>query len=98
MQDHPFIPFQWHVNNNNTLDNLSQNNTLLGEAIEQYNATKGGILANNAIAHQLAFLRFPPTSPAIKAFGDPTSGPRMPHYGFAFCVSVSCINIDLEVD
>jgi choline dehydrogenase-like flavoprotein len=87
LQDHPFVTLQWSVNSNNTFDNVAFNQTAFAEAYQQYEATKTGIFANNAIANHIGFFRLAKDSAALKQ-GDPSAGPLSPHYEFAFSVSI----------
>lgn len=86
LQDHPWVPLQWHVNTNNTLDNLVRDPTALNAAIALYNRTRRGVLANNPGANHIGWFRLSDESPILK-YGDPTAGPLSPHYELTFGVS-----------
>ncbi|KAE9385119.1 hypothetical protein BT96DRAFT_1007343 [Gymnopus androsaceus JB14] len=55
-------------------------------ALAEWNATKTGRLVDaNAVA--LGFLRLPEASPALRPYGDPSSGPLSAHIELLFAVS-----------
>jgi len=83
LQDHPFFTLQWSVNSTSTFDNVAFNQTAFEQALDQYEETKTGLFANNAIANHIGFFRLPQNSSALKS-GDPSAGPLTPHYEFAF--------------
>jgi choline dehydrogenase len=85
LQDHLYITIPYSVNSTQTFDTEVFNQTLFGEMFKEYETNRTGIFANNAIANQIGFFRLPNMSPILRAYGDPSSGPKSPHYEFAFC-------------
>ncbi|KAI0765174.1 aryl-alcohol oxidase-like protein [Fomes fomentarius] len=83
LQDHPWVPLQWHVNTNDTLDNLVRDPAALNAAIALYNRTRQGVLANNPGANHIGWFRLSDESPILK-YGDPAAGPLSPHYELTF--------------
>ena len=94
MQDHPWVPLQWQVNTNDTLDSINRNQALFNAAAEIYNATKQGIMANNPGGNQIGWFRLPRNSSVLRQFGDASAGPASPHFELTFGVrarqSISC--------
>ena len=86
MQDHPWVPLQWRVNTNDTLDTINRNPDLFNAAMEVYNATKQGVMANNPGGNQIGWFRLPRNSSVLKEFGDPSAGPSSPHFELTFGV------------
>ncbi|KAI9061587.1 GMC oxidoreductase [Trametes sanguinea] len=84
MQDHPWVPLQWMVNSNNTLDTINRNPELMNQFIALYNATKQGPIADNPGGNQIGWFRLPDDSPVLKRFGDPTAGRLSPHFELTF--------------
>ncbi|KAI0674672.1 aryl-alcohol oxidase-like protein [Trametes maxima] len=80
MQDHPWVPLQWQVNSNDTLDPINRNPALKNELIALYNSTKRGPIANNPGGNQIGWFRLPKDSSVLRRFGDSTAGPRSPHF------------------
>lgn len=89
MHDHPYITLAWAVNNTNTIDSISFNQTAFQQGLAQYDANGTGVFASNALFNQLGFFRLQNASGVTQKFGDPTAGPLSPHYEFA--LSVGCI-------
>ncbi|KAJ7750809.1 aryl-alcohol oxidase-like protein [Mycena metata] len=83
MHDHPYITLAWAVNNTNTIDSISFNQTAFQQALAQYDANGTGVFASNALFNQLGFFRLQNASGVTQKFGDPTAGPLSPHYEFA---------------
>ncbi|KZV75245.1 GMC oxidoreductase [Peniophora sp. CONT] len=82
LQDHPWVPLQWTVNDT-SLDELQRQPSMLEAAFAQYNTSKTGVIANNPGGNHVAWLRLPDNSTILQEFGDPTTGPLSPHYEFA---------------
>lgn len=95
LQDHPWVPLQWAVNDT-SLDELQRQPSMLEAAFAQYNASKTGIIANNPGGNHVGWLRLPDNSTILQEFGDPTTGPLSPHYEFAIVVrSYSTLLVEL---
>ena len=90
LQDHPWVPLQWTVNDT-SLDDLSRQPSMLEAAFAQYNDSKTGIIANNPGGNHVGWLRLPENSSILEEFGDPTTGPLSPHYEFAIVVRLSFV-------
>ena len=86
MQDHPWVPLQWQVNTNDTLDSINRNQALFNAAAEIYNATKQGVMANNPGGNQIGWFRLPHNSSVLRQFGDASAGPASPHFELTFGV------------
>ncbi|KAM5541851.1 hypothetical protein V8D89_004580 [Ganoderma adspersum] len=84
MQDHPWVPLQWQVNTNDTLDSINRSPALLNAAAEIYNATKQGVMANNPGGNQIGWFRLPRNSSVLREFGDASAGPASPHFELTF--------------
>ncbi|KAG9217876.1 hypothetical protein PLEOSDRAFT_174637 [Pleurotus ostreatus PC15] len=85
LQDHPLVPIQWTVNSNNTMDALLRGDPVaLDEGMELYNTNRSGRLAANGVSNHMSFFRLPKNSPVLRKYGDPSPGPRSPHYELAF--------------
>ncbi|KAH9945030.1 aryl-alcohol oxidase-like protein [Epithele typhae] len=80
LQDHPWVPLQWQINTNVTLDPFNRNATLRDAALSAYDATKRGPLANNPGGNHIGWFRLPENSSVLRQYGDPSSGPLSPHY------------------
>lgn len=96
MQDHPWVPLQWQVNSNDTLDTINRDPTLMNELLALYDSKKQGPVANNPGGNQIGWFRLPSNSSVLKQFGDPTAGPLSPHFELTFGVS-SLLRIALVV-
>jgi choline dehydrogenase-like flavoprotein len=83
LQDHPWVPLQWAVNDV-SLDELQRQPTLLQELFAEYNMTRGGAIANNPGGNHLGWLRLADDSPFFVNNPDPASGPLSPHFEFDF--------------
>lgn len=87
-QDHPLLPNYFYINGT-TFDPILANLTDRAIALAEWNQTKKGRLADaNAVA--LGFLQLPDSSPALKQFGNPSSGPLSANIELLFAVS-SCL-------
>ena len=86
MQDHPWVPLQWQVNTNNTLDTINRDPDLFNAALKLYNATKQGVIANNPGGNHIGWFRLPDNSSVLRQFGDPSAGPLSPHFELTFGV------------
>ncbi|KAF7420885.1 hypothetical protein PC9H_011403 [Pleurotus ostreatus] len=85
LQDHPLVPIQWTVNSNRTMDALLRGDPVaLDEGMELYNTNRSGRLAANGVSNHMSFFRLPKNSPVLRKYGDPSPGPRSPHYELAF--------------
>lgn len=87
MQDHPWVPLQWQVNSNDTLDTINRDPALMNEVLALYDSKKQGPVANNPGGNQIGWFRLPSNSSVLKQFGDPTAGPLSPHFELTFGVS-----------
>lgn len=47
MQDHPLVPMYFHVNSNQTFDDVFGNSTVLAELLAQWNTSRTGILTDS---------------------------------------------------
>jgi choline dehydrogenase-like flavoprotein len=95
LQDHPFFTLQWSVNSTKTFDTVAFNQTAFAEAFEQYETTKKGLFANNAIANHIGFFRLTENSTILKKHGDPSAGPMSPHFEFAFSVRIVAVTFGI---
>ncbi|KAG6908850.1 hypothetical protein DXG01_003016 [Tephrocybe rancida] len=77
--DQPALGNAWLVNSNDTLDEISANQTIRDEALQQWEKNRTGPLAASPTTH-LAFSRIPSDSPIFNSVRDPTSGKNTPHY------------------
>ncbi|OJT08261.1 Pyranose dehydrogenase [Trametes pubescens] len=84
MQDHPWVPLQWQVNSNDTLDTINRDPTLMNQLLALYDSQKQGPVANNPGGNQIGWFRLPSNSSVLKQFGDPTAGPLSPHFELTF--------------
>ncbi|KAL0959308.1 hypothetical protein HGRIS_014572 [Hohenbuehelia grisea] len=84
LQDHPLVPIQWNANSTQTMDPILRDPAVFSAAMDEYNVNKTGRLANNGVSNHMSFFRLPRNSPILRRYGDPTAGPRSPHYELAF--------------
>ncbi|KAL0952484.1 hypothetical protein HGRIS_006748 [Hohenbuehelia grisea] len=85
LQDHPLVPIQWTVNSTNTMDPLLRNDpAAMSAARQQYDANQSGRLAANGVSNHMSFFRLPANSSLLSKYGDPTAGPKSPHFELAF--------------
>ncbi|KAJ3500901.1 hypothetical protein NLJ89_g9581 [Agrocybe chaxingu] len=81
--DHPFIPNYFTVNSNATFDDVLRNETIFSANLAQYMASGQGLFVITP-ANTQSFMRLPKSSPLLKRFGDPSSGPGSGHTEFVF--------------
>ncbi|PFH46834.1 GMC oxidoreductase, partial [Amanita thiersii Skay4041] len=91
LTDHPLVISSWRVNSTQTLDDLSRNETVLAQALKQWQEEKQGPLVIQPITHA-GFLRLGSEvlNQALQAAGlenDPAASDRTPHIEIALAVS-----------
>ncbi|KAF4588712.1 hypothetical protein EYR40_010266 [Pleurotus pulmonarius] len=85
LQDHPIVPLQWSVNSNNTMDPILRGEQpAFDDAMNQYTTQGSGRIAANGVSNHMAFFRLPENSSVLATHGDPTPGPRSPHFEQAY--------------
>ncbi|KAL0064313.1 hypothetical protein AAF712_008759 [Marasmius tenuissimus] len=72
LTEHPLLTTYFEVDSNRTLDPVSRNATLQQELLQQWQASRTGLMANPAGGSMIAFLKNPPDF--FDGF-DPSSGP-----------------------
>ncbi|KAF8884466.1 aryl-alcohol oxidase-like protein [Infundibulicybe gibba] len=69
---------------NNTMDPVLHPGPAFDAALAQYNANHTGRFAANGVSNQMSFFRLPQNSSILRKYGDPSAGPKAPHYELAF--------------
>ncbi|RDB23531.1 Pyranose dehydrogenase [Hypsizygus marmoreus] len=82
--DHPLLPIQWTANSNDTMDPILRPGAAFDAGLAEYVANKTGRMAANGVSNHMSFFRLPKNSHILRKYGDPTAGPRTPHYELAF--------------
>jgi len=86
LSDHPFLPNIYSVNGQESFDDTLRDPNLIGSAINQWAATKTGLIANTVV-NNMGFSRIPANSTILKTVADPASGPNAPHFEYLPTVS-----------
>ncbi|KAF9489097.1 aryl-alcohol oxidase-like protein [Pleurotus eryngii] len=85
LQDHPIVPLQWSVNSNNTMDPILRGEQpAFDDAMNEYTTQGSGRIAANGVSNHMAYFRLPENSSVLATYGDPTPGPRTPHFEQAY--------------
>ncbi|KAF5325871.1 hypothetical protein D9611_000975 [Ephemerocybe angulata] len=79
LSDHVLLPNIYNVKSGESLDNLLRDPALIGPAIDQWNTTRTGALANG-VTNNLGFLRLPSNATIFKTQKDPATGPKASHW------------------
>ncbi|KAJ7246595.1 aryl-alcohol oxidase-like protein [Mycena haematopus] len=83
--DHPsLLIMQWEVNSNDTFASVTGNATRFAEGLAQWNTSRTGPFVDSGVGTHIGYLRLPTDSPALAAYGDPSSGPGAPHLELTF--------------
>ncbi|KAI0067079.1 aryl-alcohol oxidase-like protein [Artomyces pyxidatus] len=83
LQDHPLLSSPFTVNSTATFDAISQNPSLVGDLLNQWETSKTGEFTLGP-ANQLGWLRLPSSSSIFKSVPDPSAGPTSGHYELIF--------------
>lgn len=92
--DHIFVPNIFQVNGTDTLDGLLRDPAQLQTAINQWTATKTGVIADGRSSH-LGFFRLPSNSTIFSTVPDPSSGSQSAHWEMVINVSFGYSSIFL---
>ncbi|KAJ8507343.1 hypothetical protein ONZ45_g10276 [Pleurotus djamor] len=80
--DHVLIFQQFSVNSHDTLDEVAHDQTLLAQALGQWQSNGTGPLG--AVSSLVSYTRIPSNSSIFELFGDPAAGPESPHIELQF--------------
>ncbi|KAF4568331.1 hypothetical protein EYR36_010341 [Pleurotus pulmonarius] len=73
------------VLSNNTMDPILRGEQpAFDDAMNQYTTQGSGRIAANGVSNHMAFFRLPENSSVLATHGDPTPGPRSPHFEQAY--------------
>lgn len=79
LSDHVLMPNIFNVAGTASLDGLMRDTTLFSVALNLWNTTKTGTLANGIVSN-LGFLRLPKNASIFATVPDPSSGPTASHW------------------
>ncbi|KAF9528607.1 hypothetical protein CPB83DRAFT_929274 [Crepidotus variabilis] len=79
LSDHVLIPNVFEVRGNASLDGLQRDPAQLQSALDEWTASKTGVIANSRSSH-IGFFRLPKNSTLFLTTADPASGPKAAHW------------------
>ena len=85
LSDHVLLTNIFSVRGSDSFDDLLRDPALIAGALDQWNKTKTGVLANGLTNH-LGFLRLPDNATIFKTTPDPATGPKASHWEMMVCV------------
>ncbi|KAF8164816.1 hypothetical protein B0H34DRAFT_793279 [Crassisporium funariophilum] len=83
LSDHVLVPTIFDVQPGSSVDPLLRDPNMFGAALQEWFATKTGILANG-ITNMLGYLRLPSTASIFSTVQDPSNGPKSAHWELIF--------------
>ena len=89
--DHVLVPNVYNVRGSESLDNLLRDPAVFADALDQWTATKTGVLANG-VGNHLGFFRLARNSSIFSTVSDPSSGPTASHWELIVAVSSRLIH------
>ncbi|KUI55834.1 Pyranose dehydrogenase [Cytospora mali] len=95
LTDHPVVPMYFELDSNDTYDALLINKTLLGAALQEWDAVHQGPLVDTS-SGTVAYSKLDPSGKLVKRFGDPANGPRSGNLEQIYGVSLSPPRYALE--
>lgn len=93
LQDHPLVPNIFIVQDGHSMDHVFRNQTAMGAAINEWERSRTGFVANNVV-NTFGFARLSPS--LHEGLEDPAAGPMTPHYEMIFAVRFFFIGIFWE--
>ena len=92
LSDHVLLPNIYTVRGNESADQLFRLPDKIGAAIEQWNTSRTGVIANG-VTNNLGFFRLPKDTPIFKTTPDPATGPKASHWEMIVLVRVCVITM-----
>lgn len=90
LTDQPAAGLTYLVNETDTFEALSRNQTLVNQDLQEWEASKTGPLTIT-VGNQWAYLRIPSNNSIWEGQADTASGPNTPHFELIFEVCYMCL-------